>query len=59
MPLEISEIGVRIAVGEPPVRRDDARRPDRGAELTPELVDAIVARCVTDVLRALRMAAER
>lgn len=58
MPIEISEIGVFVAIGDPaaavPPRREEA-----GDPLSPERVEALVRACVHDVLRTLRMQEER
>lgn len=75
MPLEISEIGVHIAVGStvapappPPPSRGGARggagpggppAGGAGVELTPQRIDEIVATCVHEVLHELRMRGER
>ncbi|MCW2247938.1 hypothetical protein M2352_003572 [Azospirillum fermentarium] len=63
MPLEISEIGVRMAVGGPaaPAAGEDGQ--GRGGNggcgcedggLTPSQMDAVVERCIREVLRALK-----
>lgn len=62
MPLEISEIGVHIAVGHaPPATSPPA--PHRGEPppepMTPARVEAIVHACVQEVLRNLRLREER
>ncbi len=63
MALEISEIGVRIAVGEtPPQPSAGARGGSGGREveaLSPARVEELVQACVRDVLRTLRMLEER
>lgn len=58
MPLEISEIGVRVAVQDVaggPSDPDGDTGDDRAATLSPGQMSDIVARCVKDVLRTLRM----
>ena len=61
MPLEISEIGVRLAVGDPiasgPATQEpvDASQDAEPMPLSPAQVSAIVDRCVDAVLRTLRM----
>jgi hypothetical protein len=62
MPLEISEIGVHIAVGgiapsAPPVEHGAAH--DDGEALTAAHMEQIVSACVSQVLRALRQREER
>ncbi len=62
MPLEISEIGVHIAVGgiepsAPPL--EHAPDGDRGAALTPAHMEQIVSACVAQVMRTLRQREER
>ena len=69
MPLEISEIGVHLAVGgvlppPPPGLPDanpgDAHSGDNGAEpMTSARQDQIVSACVQQVLRVLRQREER
>ena len=73
MPLEISEIGVHIAVGGagpsgaaehgggagPGGGTGPAGDGDGGAALTPAHIDQIVATCVSQVMRTLRQRAER
>ncbi|HYD32311.1 MAG TPA: DUF5908 family protein [Azospirillaceae bacterium] len=62
MPLEISEIGVRLAVGDPCAtggRGESAAGIGGGTDggpqgLTPVQMDELVDRCVRKVLRALR-----
>lgn len=57
MPLMISEIGIRMAVGEPIPDPQLPLADDQPAPQpldTPEL-DALVRRCVQDVLLTLRM----
>jgi hypothetical protein len=61
--LEISEIGIRLAVAEPsaPVARHVAARasgPD-GARLSPQQMEELVNACVLEVLRTLRMLEDR
>ncbi|MEJ2407881.1 MAG: DUF5908 family protein [Novosphingobium sp.] len=56
MPLEISEIGVHIAVGHTPQQARTPSRTDEQSEpMTPARVEAIVQQCVQDVLRDLRL----
>jgi hypothetical protein len=65
MTLEISEIGIRLAVGDPaPVRGGGHESRFAGAAvapavLTPQQVEELVQTCVREVLRTLRMAEER
>jgi hypothetical protein len=64
VPLQISEIGLRLAVGEPPSGGLQAspgpRRPDEAeANISPAQMEEIVRACVADVLRTLRMSEER
>ncbi len=64
MTLQISEIGVRLAVGDPvasgtaPSQDGDAPS-GAGAEVSPAQIEEIVQACVADVLRTLRMLEER
>jgi hypothetical protein len=60
MPLEISEIGVRVAVGDPGSPASAEREPNddqdtEAAGMSPAQMTAIVDRCVEVVLRTLRM----
>jgi hypothetical protein len=62
MPLEISEIGVHIAVGgiapsAPPLEHTPPH--DDGATLTPAHIEQIVSACVSQVMRTLRQREER
>jgi hypothetical protein len=62
MPLEISEIGVHIAVGgiapsAPPI--EHAPDGGEGAALTPAHMEQIVSNCVAQVMRNLRLREER
>jgi hypothetical protein len=59
MPLEISEIGVRVAVGEAPALASDPAAEDQPAALTEAQLQDIIAACVRDVLRTLRMQGDR
>ena len=65
MTLEISEIGVRMAVGEPSgasagrAGGDSGNGPIRSTPPMPDQMEEIVSRCVRDVLRTLRMQEER
>ncbi|MES2057693.1 MAG: DUF5908 family protein [Pseudomonadota bacterium] len=64
MPLEISEIGVHVAVGSSPGSgaASGGAAPsggDGGGAMTPAQRDAIVNACVQQVLRNLRMTEER
>jgi hypothetical protein len=62
MPLEISEIGVHVAVGQGagPVGPTPGQSQDGGgAGLTPAQHEAIVNACVQQVLRNLRQEQER
>lgn len=60
MALEISEIGVRLVVGEaartPPPQQQPAAS---AATLTPQQIEALVESCTQRVLLALRMLGER
>ncbi|MBB6250766.1 DUF5908 family protein [Nitrospirillum iridis] len=57
MPLHISEIGVRLAIGQP-VQPAAGPQPTGGGDgpsgLSSNQVDEVVARCVREVLRALK-----
>lgn len=56
MPLMISEIGIRMAVGEPmPEPAEDGTMDHAERALDPRELDALVQRCVQDVLLTLRM----
>jgi hypothetical protein len=61
MPLEISEIGVYFAVGDPSGEVDAQQGPEDGdqdtepASLSQAQITAIVERCVQAVLQTLRM----
>ena len=58
MPLMISEIGIRMAVGEPaaePEKDPTLEDPRAQPALDPRERDALVQRCVQDVLLTLRM----
>jgi hypothetical protein len=63
MPLEISEIGVRLAVGAP--AQGSAAPPAHGGpdgasvDLTPRQFEDIVRACVQEVLDALRLIEDR
>jgi hypothetical protein len=64
MSLEISEIGIRMTVGDPgPALR--AGRPNASstgqehAALTPQQIEELIQRCVQAVLETLRMAEGR
>jgi Family of unknown function (DUF5908) len=64
MTLEISEIGIRLAVGEPSVPSPAVRPPSGdGAgghgSISPAQTEEIVQACVREVLRTLRMLGER
>lgn len=64
MPLEISEIGIRLAVGEPASAPADASGGPPSAEtcnasLSPQAIDELVAKCVQEVLSTLRMLGDR
>lgn len=66
MPLEISEIGVHIAVGgivpsAPPAEHAPAGDGggDAGEPLTPAHLEQIVSACVSEVLRTLRQREQR
>lgn len=61
MPLEISEIGVRLAVGIPGASASPADSPDDDGQagLTAEDEERIVGAAVAEVLRVLRMREER
>lgn len=60
MPLEISEIGVHMAVGGVPAANGQAApaRP-AGGEISAARMEEIVQACVRQVLRTLRMSGER
>jgi len=58
MPLMISEIGIRMAVGEPmaePAKDQASDGQIAQSALDPHELDALVQRCVQDVLLTLRM----
>ncbi len=61
MPLEISEIGVHLAVGQPAApAADSSPRSGRGDEAEPTLSsEQIVGLCVQEVLRILGRREER
>ena len=65
MPLEISEIGVHVAVGPsvapqgPSAPQAPAGHDGNGAALTPAQHEAIVNACVQQVLRNLRQMQDR
>ncbi len=65
MPLEISEIGVHVAVGPEPAQApsepEEPSEPQASASgvLTPAQHEQIVAACVRQVLRSLRQTEER
>lgn len=62
MPLEISEIGIRLAVGEPAsaaVPRNERRADGDGAALAPHEIDELVRRCVEEVIATLRRLGDR
>ena len=65
MPLAISEIGIRMAVGDGPAPAAEASQSDAadasgaGAPLSPAQAEDIVTRCVQQVLATLRMREER
>lgn len=61
MPLEISEIGIRLAVAEPSASASIGARAAGadGARLSPQQVEELVNLCVHEVLRTLRMLEER
>jgi hypothetical protein len=64
MPLEISEIGIRMAVGEPATptssKAGDRSAPHRdGVALTQPQIDALVQACVQQVLDTLRLLGDR
>jgi hypothetical protein len=61
MPLEISEIGIRLSVGEPAAQSPSAPPPDSSAPsgLTPHEIDELVRRCVSEVIDTLRLLSDR
>ena len=59
MPLEISEIGVHVAVGEAGAVAKAKAPAVQGGSITPAQQEEIVAACVKEVLRHLRMRDER
>jgi len=64
MPLEISEIAIRLVVGEPSSGGARMQPPDSwdappSAGLAPHEIDELVRRCVHDVLATLRLSGER
>ncbi len=63
MPLEISEIGVRMAVGQGPAPSGPVSPPQQdsggGEAMTPAHMEQIVQACVQEVMRSLRMREER
>ena len=65
MPLEISEIGVHIAVGDGPAiaaqvaPRTTAAGSAGSSAMTPQHIEALVRASVQETLRTLRMAGER
>lgn len=59
MALEISEIGVHLAVAADGPGSDETLAPAEGAAMTAAQHQAIVNACVQQVLRSLRQAEER
>jgi hypothetical protein len=62
MTLEISEIGIRLAIGDPvppSVPRGGPAAAQGGAPISPQLMETLVGACVQEVLRTLRMLEER
>jgi hypothetical protein len=68
MPLEISEIGVHIAVGDgpaiaaqvaPAATSAGSGGAAAGGAMTPQRMEAMVRACVQETLRTLRMGEER
>ncbi|WP_156428423.1 DUF5908 family protein [Novosphingobium sp. FSW06-99] len=65
MPLEISEIAIRLVVGDPArgSLAGTSAVPDAqaapAAGLSPHEIDELVRRCVNDVLATLRLSGER
>lgn len=61
MPLEISEIAVRLSVGSPaggtsaPSAKGGENAPAQAAQPSPQQIDDLVRTCVQEVLNALRM----
>lgn len=59
MALQISEIGVRLAVGEPVAQAAADKGASGGGgcgtELSPQQIDDLVRRCVGEVLATLRL----
>jgi hypothetical protein len=56
MPLEISEIGIRMAVGDPAsAGGTPTHGASAGAALSTSQMEELVSRCVQEVLRTLRM----
>ncbi len=60
MALEISEIGIRLVVGEAARTPPPQQQPAPGqATLTPQQIEALVENCTQRVLQALSMLGER
>ncbi|MFN6251913.1 MAG: DUF5908 family protein [Acetobacteraceae bacterium] len=63
MTLEISEIGVRLAIGDPPApaapRSGMAVPSGQPVTIPPQQMEALIQACVQEVLRTLRMLEER
>jgi hypothetical protein len=55
MPLEISEIGVRVTVDQAAAPPQAAEEGCGGTTLSPAQVQQIIQSCVQDVIRTLRM----
>lgn len=59
MALEISEIGIRLVIGETPRPPAPAQPPVGAAALTPQQMEALVQSCTQQVLQTLRLLGER
>ncbi len=59
MPLSISEIAIRMAVGDAADPVEPAGEAGESTPMTPEMMDQLVHRCTEQVLAALRAEKER
>lgn len=62
MALQISEIALRMAVGDPPSppsHPSAATGSGHGASLTPDQIDELVRRCVREVLASIERGGDR
>jgi len=59
VPLEISEIGVRLTIGGVGTAPTHSHKNDARGGVTPQQEERIVAACVAEVMRTIRMSQER